>query len=371
MTSAAAEPVKGDFDLLMTFSDAVTTGTTETEGDAGGVFVPGDDIHVAHGSLYAAGKLSAAQWRITIRPDLGYRGTLRVTVPEGVMALAEDIHSRNAKAEFEILVDTVFDDPALASLSLSDPNGSGVSLEPAFRSGHTEYEATFGRGLTVRVHAAVRDPGATFVIRPRFDQSDQSAGHDVLLTPGRATEISVIVTATLDAAGGTRAVPIAVAMAVAGSTATAGGDFREVADFTLTIPAHQRSGAGTFSLNAIDDGAFEDDETIIVSGASSGLALTGATLALTEDDVPWVTMQSAAAAVDEGGSVTFTLTREGPLTPLPPSSAPPLLGGGQPNTPIRTRSALEAGQLSSLGAAPKPNRPKTYRKRNHDDEIST
>ena len=92
-------------------------------------------------------------------------------------------------------MDTVFDDAALASLSLTDPHGSGVGLDPAFSSGHTGYEATFGRGVTVRVHAEVRDPGATFVIEPRFDQSDQSAGHDVLLTPGRATEITVTVTA--------------------------------------------------------------------------------------------------------------------------------------------------------------------------------
>ena len=387
-------------------------------------------------------------------------------------------------ASTETLVDTVFDDAALASLSLSDPHGSGgVSLDPAFSSGHTEYEATFGRGVTVRVHAAVRDPGATFVIRPRFGQSDQSAGHDVLLTPGRATAITVTVTAengttqqtytvqlvnaivtlavtpsrigenrgsatvtatidppfsqevyvtvqaapvapaastdwivsdrnwlyfhanatagtgtvtitavnderlspdkevrvigttlaagvpvvettltiedddrsatlalspdpvaedggaqtvtvtaVLDAQASSHDTPIEVMVSVAGGTATEGTDFAAVADFPVEIPANARSGSDKFTLTPFDDGAFENDETVTVSGAATGLDVAAATLTLAEDDLPWVTMETAATSVAEDGSVTFTLTREGSLTA-------PLARSSPPRTRCRPRAA--------------------------------
>ena len=143
------------------------------------------------------------------------------------------------------------------------------------------------------------------------------------------------VTATIDPQSSTRDKPTAVIVSLAGGTATEGTDFAAVADFPVTIRANERSGAGTFTLNAIDDDAFEEDETIIVSGVpftltSTGatltltgatltltgatLTLTGATLTLTENDVPWVTMESTEASVDEGGSVTLTLTREGSVT---------------------------------------------------------
>ena len=471
LTSEATGPVQGDFDVLATFSEPVNSGSGATESVAH-LFIVDEDVDVVHGRRLYSNEVSATQWRITIRPDAGFYGTLRVTIAENAASLLSDSHIFNQAAEFEILVDTVFDDAALASLSLSDPHGSGVGLDPAFSSGHTGYEAIFGRGVTVRVHAAVRDPGATFVIEPRFDQSDQSAGHDVLLTPGRATEITVTVTAedrttrrtytvrlvnaivtlavtpsrigedggsatvtatidppftqevrvtvapeavapaaradfivsdhnwldfpanatagtgtvtitavsndlqtldkevrvngttlapgvpvigttltiedddrvakltlnpesvgeeggaqtvtvtaTIDPQSSTRDKPTAVIVSLAGGTATEGTDFAAVADFPVTIRANERSGAGTFTLNAIDDDAFEEDETIIVSGVpftltSTGatLTLTGATLTLTENDVPWVTMESTEASVEEGGSVTLTLTREGSVT---------------------------------------------------------
>ena len=53
--------------------------------------------------------------------DGGFYGTLRVTIPQGAAALADDDQSLNQAAAFEILVDTVFHHAFLASLSLSDP----------------------------------------------------------------------------------------------------------------------------------------------------------------------------------------------------------------------------------------------------------
>ena len=149
-----------------------------------------------------------------------------------------------------------------------------------------------------------------------IEDDDRSAM--LVLSPDTVAEDgaaqTVTVTAALNAQASSRDTPIEVTVSVAGGTATEGADFEAVADFRVEILANQRSGSGRFTLTASDDDAFEDDETLTVSGAASGLEVAAATLTLAEDDLPWVTMETAATSVAEDGSVTFTLTREGSLT---------------------------------------------------------
>ena len=91
-------------------------------------------------------------------------------------------------------------------------------------------------------------------------------------------------------------------------TATAGTDFQAVADFPVTIPANARSGEGTFILNAIDDDAFEEDKTLTVGGAATGLKVTPATLTLTDEDV-----ETLLQAVHRDGAETNATTVRGIL----------------------------------------------------------
>ena len=122
-----------------------------------------------------------------------------------------------------------------------------------------------------------------------------------------AGQTTVAVTATLD--GATRPVATTVTVSVAGGTAIAGTDFTAVQDFTVTIPANMQSGSERFLLNPLDDDDDEAAETLIVSGAATGLNVIGATLQLTDNDPPRVSIQAVNSAVEEGNLATFTLSR--------------------------------------------------------------
>ena len=67
-----------------------------------------------------------------------------------------------------------------------------------------------------------------------------------------------------------------VTVSVGGGSATSGTDYTAVENFTLTIAATESRGTGTFTLTPTQDSISEDDETIDVTGAASGFAVTKA-----------------------------------------------------------------------------------------------
>ena len=116
----------------------------------------------------------------------------------------------------------------------------------------------------------------------------------------------VTVTATLNAAP--RATATEVTVSVAPETATA-ADYAAVADFTLTIDAQATSATGSFTLKPVDDRLSEGEETVAVSGTAD-LAVTGTTVAITDDEAPpTVTLTLGAPSISErGGATTVTAT---------------------------------------------------------------
>ena len=97
-----------------------------------------------------------------------------------------------------------------------------------------------------------------------------------------AGEEEVAVTATLDGAARTEATVVTVS--VAGGSADA-ADFAPVPSFELTIGATEASGTGTFTLTPTDDGVAEGPETVLVTGAASGLTVAPAELTIVDNDV--------------------------------------------------------------------------------------
>ena len=87
---------------------------------------------------------------------------------------------------------------------------------------------------------------------------------------------AVTVTGTLD--GAVLDAATTVTVSVSGETATAGEDFAAVSDLPLTIASEAKSGSATFTLTPKDDAFEEDDETLVVSGTTSDLAVDSATL---------------------------------------------------------------------------------------------
>ena len=122
-----------------------------------------------------------------------------------------------------------------------------------------------------------------------------------------AGKVSVSVTATVG--GGTRySADTTVEVTVGKSTdsAVSGTDYARVSAFDLVIPAGEASVSKAFDLTPTDDALDEAEETISVTGESGSLTVTGTSIALTDDDVPELSI-TAGSAVTEGTAAGFTL----------------------------------------------------------------
>ena len=85
-------------------------------------------------------------------------------------------------------------------------------------------------------------------------------------------------------------------------------DYANVADFDLLIEAGAMSARKTFSLNPTDNALDEADKTISVTGTSGILTITGASIALTDDDVPELSV--SGPGVTEGSDAVFTIAAD-------------------------------------------------------------
>ena len=120
---------------------------------------------------------------------------------------------------------------------------------------------------------------------------------------------TVTVTATVN--GGTAYqsdTTVKVKVGESGDTAVEGTDYANVADFDLLIEAGAMSVGKTFSLNPTDNALDEADKTISVTGTSDNITITGATIALTDDDVPELSV--SGPAVTEGSDAVFTIAAD-------------------------------------------------------------
>ena len=125
---------------------------------------------------------------------------------------------------------------------------------------------------------------------------------------------TITVTATLD--GSTLGSATTVRVNVAGSGAATAVDFDTVSAFDITIAAGDASGTANFTLTPTNDVVDETDETITVSGTSTGLTVNSATISLTDNDAAptAITLTVSDSSVGEGDgatSITVTATVDG------------------------------------------------------------
>ena len=119
---------------------------------------------------------------------------------------------------------------------------------------------------------------------------------------------TITVTATVD--GTTRFVEDkTIEVSVAGSGTATAVDFAAVSDFDVEIAAGAASQTGTFTLTPTDDALDEADETVTVSGSSSGLTVNPATISLTDNDAtPTLSIDSPSVTEGDSGAVNLTFT---------------------------------------------------------------
>ncbi|MCY4583345.1 MAG: hypothetical protein OXE50_11200, partial [Chloroflexi bacterium] len=105
------------------------------------------------------------------------------------------------------------------------------------------------------------------------------------LNPGSVAEnagaTAVTVTVSLNGAATSRT---AVSVSVTGGTATAGTDYVELGDFTMTVATGQTSATAQMPFEPIEDTLAEGSETVIFTGSAAGLAEGTATLTITDND---------------------------------------------------------------------------------------
>ena len=85
----------------------------------------------------------------------------------------------------------------------------------------------------------------------------------------------------------------------------------------LTIPAGAKSRTATFTLTTKDDNIYEPDETVTVSGTTTGLTVTPATLTITDTDGPPTVQRlevsnASIPILEDGGETTVTVTLSHP-----------------------------------------------------------
>ena len=122
------------------------------------------------------------------------------------------------------------------------------------------------------------------------------------------------VTATQDV---TDSADTVVTVSVTPTSPATANDYRLSTNTTLTIPAGQRSSAGTVTITAVNNNAIESDKRLSVGGTAvntnhaGGLPVTGAALTITDDDTPRVTLTLSDSSIAEnGGTTTVTATQD-------------------------------------------------------------
>ena len=134
-----------------------------------------------------------------------------------------------------------------------------------------------------------------------------SVSPDSVAEDAGATDVTV--TAALDAPA-TSATTVTVSQS--GGTATSGTDYTAIGNFTVTIAASATSGAATLSFAPTNDTDAESDETVVLSGTSSGLESGTATLTITDDDTPTAIALSVSpdSVAENAGATDVTVTAE-------------------------------------------------------------
>ncbi len=102
---------------------------------------------------------------------------------------------------------------------------------------------------------------------------------------------------------------LSLSISVVAVTAQA-DDFDPVSDFNIDIPAGDDRITGSFSLGVVDDGVDENDETLLVTGASSlGLTINPVIITIVDNDERGVIVSRSSLLVSEnGGTQTYTVS---------------------------------------------------------------
>ena len=101
---------------------------------------------------------------------------------------------------------------------------------------------------------------------------------------------------------------VTVSVGKSGDSATEGTDYNTVANFNITLNANASSASGTFWFTPKDDNSAEGNETITISGTSSGYNVVSTSMTLIDNDVSLSVSPSSWGEQSASTSVRVTAT---------------------------------------------------------------
>ena len=341
--------------FTVTLSEAVQDGLTVTPGYTDGTAVEGTDYDENTGALTFTGtKGETKSFKVGTTEDAVFEAgetfTVGLTVtnaPSGVTAtdtgtgtIANDesaavtIANASATEGDSIAFTVTLDNAVEGGLTVTPDYTDGTAVEgtdydestdaltftgtkgetKTFKVGTTEDlvvegNETFTIGLTV----SDAPPGVTSTDTGTgtIDNDEETPAVNLTVDPATRGEGAGDATVTVKAQlSNVNTFPEdrTVTVSVGGGTAVSGTDYAAVSDFDITIPEGKSSATGTFTLSPTDDNLVESSETADVTGASTGLTVTKASVTLTDnDETPAVNLSVNPASVNEGDA-TKTLT---------------------------------------------------------------
>ena len=154
------------------------------------------------------------------------------------------------------------------------------------------------------------------------DDDPQPTAVSLSLNPAAVGESAAATTITVTATLNNSPLPAATTVTVSqtGGTATSGTDYPAITDFPIEIPSGQTVATGQFSFDPSGDALYEGDETVILTGAATGLTAGTAPLAITDDDTaPTAVILSLIpnTVSESAANTTVTVTASLNGSPLP------------------------------------------------------
>ena len=351
LTTDATEPVTGNFQATVTFSEDVTEFPGGTEGSAVWYFSPSEDLAITNGTFVSYRKVTDRVYEITVMPDFGPGlTTTTITLPYGKVATGFNTDIWNLEAnllevqagrwtlDFEQAAYTVDEgadvtvtvtmdaDPLTAveiPLVITDQNGaeagdySGIPISLTFSAGDIVKTFTFSatddsidddgesvrigigtplpngikRGNPSRAIVTITDndePGVSISKASLDIEEGDSASYEVELDTEPAGDVTVTI-------GGTTGTDLSLDPASLTFTdqnwnqpQTVTVTAGEDADKVDEAPATLRH-----TVSSLDDGAY------------NGLSADDVTVTITDDDEPGVSISETSLEIEEGDSASY------------------------------------------------------------------
>ena len=326
-TTITVRPVAGAYTVAADSTITIAAGSTANASDTVVITAVDNtqdapnrdvDMSVVAGNAHGAGSVTAATLTIT-DDDLAPMVTLTpnpASISEnGEAATVTASLSRPSSAATTITVRSVTGAYAVVSADTTITIAAGDTINASDTVVITTLDNTRNElARTVTISGVARNAQGAGSVTGTVTLTDDDAAPDVtmVLSDGSITENGGVSTVTARLSH-TSSDPTTITVTVAPVSPAVMTDYTISTPVTLTVAAGQTMSTGTVTITGVNNNAAEGNKTVTVSstvGNSVGTGtVTAATLTLTDDDVPNVTLVLTPASITENAQVsTITAT---------------------------------------------------------------